>query len=67
MIAQSDRLALLVDHTKLGQRAMCALCSMAKVDHLFTGATPEGRKLARAHAGSKVQIELVEFSPALSI
>ena len=66
MIEQSERVALLVDHTKLGQRAMCSLCSLAKVDHLFTGATPEGRKLARAHAGAKLQIHLVEFSPALS-
>ena len=67
MIEQSERVALLVDHTKLGQRAMCALCSLAKVDHLFTGATPEGRKLARTHTGSKLQIHLVEFSQALSI
>ncbi len=64
MIEQSERVALLVDHTKLGQRAMCSLCSLAKVDHLFTGATPGGRKFARAHAGSKLQIHLADFSPA---
>lgn len=67
MIAQSEHVALLADHTKLGQRAMCALCSLAKVDHLFTGATPAGRKLARTHAGSKLQIDLIAFSDALSI
>jgi DeoR/GlpR family transcriptional regulator of sugar metabolism len=58
MIEQSERVALLVDHTKLHRRAMCPLCSLAKVDHLFTGATPEGRKLARTHSGPRLQIHL---------
>jgi DeoR/GlpR family transcriptional regulator of sugar metabolism len=62
MIAQSDRVALLVDHTKLGRRAMCGLCSLAKVDHLFTGDTPEGRKMSRAHAASKLAIHLAKFT-----
>jgi DeoR/GlpR family transcriptional regulator of sugar metabolism len=56
MIEQSERVALLVDHTKLGRRAMCPLCSLAKVDHLFTGETAEGRKLARRKAGLTPQI-----------
>lgn len=62
MIEQSERVALLVDHTKLGRRAMCGLCSLAQVDHLFTGDTPAGRKLSRAHPSSKLQIHLAQFA-----
>jgi len=61
MIEQSERIALLVDHTKLGQRAMCPLCSLAKVDHLFTGDSPEGQKLARNRVGSGTKIHLANF------
>jgi DeoR/GlpR family transcriptional regulator of sugar metabolism len=62
MIEQSERVALLVDHTKLGQRAMCAFCSLSKVDHLFIGDTPESRKFARAQNSTKPQIYLADFS-----
>lgn len=62
MIEQSERVALLVDHTKLGQRAMCGLCTLAKVDHLFTGDTSESRKFARAQSGAKLQIHLADFA-----
>ena len=61
MIEQSERVALLVDHTKLGQRAMCGLCSLGKVDHLFTGDTPAGRKLQREHSSSKLEMHLVRI------
>jgi DeoR/GlpR family transcriptional regulator of sugar metabolism len=64
MIEQSDRVALLVDHTKLGQRAMCSLCSLAKVDHLFTGDTAGGRKLRRGAASPGLQIHLVKVPSA---
>lgn len=37
MIEQSDRVVVMADHTKLGRRAMCTLCSLDTVDHLFTG------------------------------
>ncbi|MEI9898355.1 MAG: DeoR/GlpR family DNA-binding transcription regulator [Chthoniobacter sp.] len=67
MIEQSERVALLVDHTKLGQRAMCAICPLTKVDHLFTGDTPESRKVARAHSGSKLQIHLADFPAATPV
>ena len=66
MIEQSERVALLVDHTKLGQRAMCGLCSLAKVDRLFTGATPESRKFARAQNGAKLHVHLADFVPTTS-
>lgn len=62
MIEQSERVALLVDHTKLGHHAMCSLCSLSKVDHLFTGATPESRKFARAQNGAKLQVHLADFA-----
>jgi DeoR/GlpR family transcriptional regulator of sugar metabolism len=60
MIEQSERVALLVDHTKLHRRAMCTLCSLSKVDHLFTGETPQGRKLARSHKGSHLEVHLAD-------
>ena len=62
MIEQSERVALLVDHAKLGHRAMCSLCSLAKVDHLFTGVTPESRKFASTQDGAKLQIHLADFT-----
>jgi DeoR/GlpR family transcriptional regulator of sugar metabolism len=62
MIEQSERVALLVDHTKLGQRAMCPLCSLAKVDHLFTGDTPDARKLRKTNISSRLQIQLVDLA-----
>ena len=62
MIEQSERVALLVDHTKLGQRAMCALCSLSKVDHLFAGDSPESRKWSRAVGASKLAVHLAEFA-----
>jgi DeoR/GlpR family transcriptional regulator of sugar metabolism len=44
MIAQSTRIAILADHSKLGRQAMCVLCPMSKVDRLITssGPTPSG-------------------------
>jgi DeoR/GlpR family transcriptional regulator of sugar metabolism len=50
MIEQSDRVALIVDHTKMGRRAMCLLCPLGKVDHIFTGDHPAARKVLRAGA-----------------
>jgi DeoR/GlpR family transcriptional regulator of sugar metabolism len=61
MIEQSERVALLVDHTKLGRRAMCGLCSLGKVDHLFIGDTAESRKFSRAGASPRLQIHLARF------
>lgn len=52
MIEQSAKIALLVDHTKLGKQAMCKLCPTAKVDRLITDKNPASRamiaKLKRA-------------------
>lgn len=59
MIEQSDRVALLIDHTKVGQRAMRTLCSLAKVDHLFTGATTAGRKCWKTNVAPKLKVHLV--------
>lgn len=61
MIEQSDRVALLVDHTKLGQRAMRSLCSLTKVDHLFTGDTQDSRKFKPVHDSAKLRTHLVPF------
>jgi DeoR/GlpR family transcriptional regulator of sugar metabolism len=59
MIEQSDRVALLIDHTKLERRAMCPLCPLSKVDHLFTGDTAAGRKFRRKVVAAKVGVHLV--------
>ena len=64
MIEQSERVALLVDHTKLGRRAMCGLCSLGKVNHLFTGDAPESRELRRENAWPKLEIHLAKFQNA---
>jgi DeoR/GlpR family transcriptional regulator of sugar metabolism len=63
MIEQSERVALLVDHTKLGRRAMCVLCALGKVDHVFTGDTPIGRKTRRANRSPGLKIHLVTALP----
>jgi len=60
MIERSDRVVLLADHTKLGRRAMCVLCSLGKVDHLFTGETPAARKAQRASTWPKLTMHLVK-------
>jgi DeoR/GlpR family transcriptional regulator of sugar metabolism len=40
MIAQSARIALLADHSKLGRQAMCTLCPLSQITQLITDATP---------------------------
>jgi DeoR/GlpR family transcriptional regulator of sugar metabolism len=40
MIAQSDRIALLADHSKFGRTAMCALCPLSSVSRLITDTHP---------------------------
>jgi DeoR/GlpR family transcriptional regulator of sugar metabolism len=60
MIERSDRVVLLADHTKLGRRAMCVLCSLGKVDHWFTGDTPIARKAQRASIWPKLTMHLVK-------
>jgi DeoR/GlpR family transcriptional regulator of sugar metabolism len=40
MIAHADRVAVLADHTKIGARALCRVCDLAKVQVLFTDSHP---------------------------
>ncbi len=47
MIEQSKQVVLLVDHTKIGRQAMCTLCSLDKLDYLFTNPHPESMKVLR--------------------
>jgi DeoR/GlpR family transcriptional regulator of sugar metabolism len=47
MIAQSDRLALLADHSKLGRTAMCMLCPLKAVSRVITDAHPDTQTLLR--------------------
>jgi DeoR family transcriptional regulator, ulaG and ulaABCDEF operon transcriptional repressor len=47
MIERSSRIALLADQTKLGRTAMCTLCPVRRLDHLFTGESAEQSGLLR--------------------
>ncbi len=64
MIEQSDRVVLLVDHTKLGRRAMCVLCPLRKVDHLFTGDTVAGKKAVRGGMWPNLTKHFIKTPPA---
>jgi DeoR/GlpR family transcriptional regulator of sugar metabolism len=59
MIAQSSKLALLVDHSKLGRQAMSVLCPISKVDVLITGEREESDKLCRVIERAGVRVERV--------
>jgi DeoR/GlpR family transcriptional regulator of sugar metabolism len=62
MIARSDRVVVLADHTKLGRRAMCAVCSLGEVDHLFTGDKVAAKKALKAKAWPKLEVHFVKTS-----
>ncbi|MEE9403937.1 MAG: DeoR/GlpR family DNA-binding transcription regulator [Algisphaera sp.] len=47
MIAQSDRAVVLADHSKLGQRAMCRIGGLGRIDRLITDDAPQGRDQVR--------------------
>ncbi|MEA3210452.1 MAG: hypothetical protein QOE70_3509 [Chthoniobacter sp.] len=59
MIEQSERVALLVDHAKLGRRAMCELCPLSKVHDLITDAASESMPFVRALKRAGLQVTLV--------
>lgn len=61
MIAQSSKVALLVDHSKLGRRAMSVLCPLGKVDVLFTGDREESREMCEEIAQARVTVQRVGF------
>jgi DeoR/GlpR family transcriptional regulator of sugar metabolism len=56
MIEQSARVALLVDHTKIGLQAMCQLCPIGDVDCLVTDKWSENAKLLRQISRAGVQL-----------
>jgi len=47
MIEQASQVVLLADHTKFGKQAMCNLCPISEVDHLFTDQHPGNEKLLK--------------------
>lgn len=61
MIEQSSRIAILVDHTKLGQQAMCGLCPLSKVDRVITGKSPVSRQIVQTLVKAKVPVTEVAF------
>lgn len=62
MIQQSSRIAILVDHTKLGQQAMCGLCPLSKVDRVITGKSAVSARIVRGLARAKIEIIAVPFT-----
>ena len=44
MIENSDRVILIADHSKIGRHAMIKVCSLQKIEALFTVRTEENRK-----------------------
>jgi DeoR/GlpR family transcriptional regulator of sugar metabolism len=40
MITQAEKLVVLADHSKIGRQAMCELCTVEDLDHLFTQKNP---------------------------
>ena len=56
MIGQSDRIALLADHSKFSRTAMCALCPLSAVSKLITDTHPGTQALLQRirHTGVDV-------------
>jgi DeoR/GlpR family transcriptional regulator of sugar metabolism len=61
MIEQSSRIAILVDHTKLGVQAMCSLCPLSKVDRVITAKHPDSASFVRNLVRAKVAVDEVPF------
>ncbi|MES2569162.1 MAG: DeoR/GlpR family DNA-binding transcription regulator [Verrucomicrobiota bacterium] len=56
MIAQSARVAILADHTKLGRKAMCLLCPLEGIDYLVTDEFEGNDELFERIAGEEVKV-----------
>jgi DeoR/GlpR family transcriptional regulator of sugar metabolism len=61
MIERSDRVVVLADHAKLGRRAMCAVCPLSRVDHLFTGDTLAAKQVLKGAAAPKLATHFVRI------
>jgi DeoR/GlpR family transcriptional regulator of sugar metabolism len=59
MIEQSDRIALLADHSKFGRTAMCVLCPLASVSRLITDTHPDTEALLQRIRNTGVEISEV--------
>ncbi|MDB6174737.1 MAG: transcriptional regulator, DeoR family [Chthoniobacteraceae bacterium] len=62
MIEQSAKVAILADHTKLGRKAMCLLCPLSEIDHLFTDEFGEEDSLLKQIVVEGVRITRVSRS-----
>ncbi len=56
MIARSDRLIVIADHSKIGKRAMAQICSIRKAAYLVTTETPENRDILEQIRDTGVQV-----------
>jgi DeoR/GlpR family transcriptional regulator of sugar metabolism len=64
MIQQSDRVALLVDRSKLGRQAMSVLCPIGKIDVLITNGGREEYALLEKLRASGVDVRVVQAQSA---
>ncbi len=61
MISQAEKLVVLADATKLGKQAMCILCPITEVDHLFTVKSKAAEKMVREIKKADVEVTAVSI------
>lgn len=59
MMARSDKVALLADHSKVGFRSMVSICPMADLDVWVTDLLPENERLGESLRVNAVQVMLI--------
>lgn len=56
MIEQADKIVILADHSKIGNRAMCQVCNLDKIDYLITDKWPNNTPLLDKFKKAGVEI-----------
>jgi DeoR/GlpR family transcriptional regulator of sugar metabolism len=56
MVERAERLALLVDESKLGRRAMCELCKTSELDIIYTVDSPQHAALVAEISSSGTEV-----------
>ncbi len=62
MIANSARVIVIADHSKIGTQAMCRVSSLSPIDCLITMETPENRSALESIRAAGVHIERINSS-----
>lgn len=60
MAANSDRVVILADHSKIGKQAMCRVCGLERIHTLITDFVPETSGRLREIEGSGVKVVAVK-------